>query len=404
MDMNHTRKNILTPLRTKAFKTGLNWFIISFLFFIGSLSIAQKNSYLIHTFKKHSEPINSVDIHPEKKLLVTGSKDRKIIVWDIQTKKELLIIDDNNAEIQSVAFSPDGKYLLGSVRNIIKVWTVGGEYINSMKGHATAVWSIDFNTTGDKMVTGSFDRSFRLWNFSDLTEIFEYKGHSKSVLSIAFHPNGKIIASASLDETIRLWSIEQNQMIATLKGHSGNIYSIDFSPSGKYLLSASLDNTIKLWDVDNEELVKTFEGHSGAVFDVKFTQEEEHFLSGSLDKTIKLWEISTGNCIYTYTGHEGNISSLAFLPDGKSFVSGSYDQTAKLWRFSPEVFVDYYFRKDIESEMKGNSLFDDKSKGESRQDYSARMEEAKILKDKLYQKYYQLYLERLKNNSLNNKE
>ncbi len=382
----------------------LSWLVPLFLLGVGTSLEAQENNFLIYTFKKHSDFINSIDIHPEKELLVTGSKDQKVILWDLREKKDLLTLDDNTGEIQCVAFSPDGKYLVGSDRNIIRVWTVEGEYINSLSGHATAVWSIDFNPAGDRIVTGSFDRTFRLWDFINLKELSEFEGHSKSVLAVAFHPVRNVIASGSLDETIRLWDMTSHRIIHTFKGHSGNIYSLDFSPDGKYLISASRDHTIKLWDVDEKELIRTFEGHTAAVFSVAFSPAGNHLLSGSVDQTIKLWERSTGNCIHTFTGHEGAVCCVAFCPDGESFISGSYDQTAKWWRLAPELFVNYYFKEEIEAEMEENPVFQEKSRSESRQEYTERMEEAKKQRDQLYQKFYRKYLEQLKNNSLNNKE
>lgn len=375
-----------------------------FLLFSGTILQAQDNDFLIHTFKKHSDIINSVDIHSVKDWLVTGSKDEQIILWDLHEMKELYTLDDNNAEIQCVAFSPDGKYLVGSDRNIIKAWTVEGEYINSLSGHATAVWSIDFDPAGEHIVTGSFDRTFRLWDFINLTELFNFEGHSKSVLSVAFHPAEDVIASGSFDETIRFWDMTSHRLIHTLRGHSGNIYSLDFSPEGKYLISASRDNTIKLWNVDEKELVRTLEGHTAAVFYAAFSPTGDHILSGSVDQTVKLWETSTGNCIHTFTGHEGAVSCVKFLPDGKSFVSGSYDGTAKLWQIAPEIFVTYYFKEEIEAEMKANPVFEEKSGSESRKEYSNRMEEAKKEREQLVQKYYRKYLEQLKNNRLDENE
>ena len=375
------------------------WVILFILFATGSYLKAQEKNYLIHTFNKHSDYINSIDIHPEKEVLVTGAKDQKIILWDMKEKNDFLTIDDNSGEIQCVSFSPDGKYLLGSDRNIIRVWTVEGEYINSLNGHATAIWSIDFNPAGDRIITGSFDRTFRLWDFINLTELSKFEGHSKSVLSVAFHPSKDLIASGSLDETIRLWDGTSHRVIHTFKGHSGNIYSLDFSPDGKYLISASRDHTIKLWDTGEKKLVRTFEGHTAAVFYAVFSPTGDHLLSGSVDQTVKLWETYTGNCIHTFTGHEAAVSCVKFSPDGKSFISGSYDKTAKLWQISPRIFVDYYFKDELESEMEGDPLFAEKSRSESRQEYTARLEEAERAKERMYEKYYLKYLEQLKNNA-----
>ncbi|MFN9732987.1 MAG: NACHT and WD repeat domain-containing protein, partial [Microcystis sp.] len=87
------------------------------------------------------------------------------------------------------------------------------------------------------------------------------EGHDNYVQSVNFSPDGKTLVSGSADKTIKLWNVETGQEIRTLKGHDDSVYSVNFSPDGKTLVSGSEDNTIKLWNVETGQEIRTLKGH-----------------------------------------------------------------------------------------------------------------------------------------------
>jgi WD40 repeat protein len=157
------------------------------------------------------------------------------------------------------------------------------------------------------------------------------EGHDSVVTSVNFSPDGKTLVSGSGDKTIKLWNVETGQEIRTLKGHDSVVSSVNFSPDGKTLVSGSWDNTIKLWNVETGKEIRTFKGHDELVTSVNFSPDGKTLVSGSWDKTIKLWNVETGQEIRTLKGHDNSVISVNFSPDGKTLVSGSDDNTIKLW-------------------------------------------------------------------------
>jgi WD40 repeat protein len=69
------------------------------------------------------------------------------------------------------------------------------------------------------------------------------------VNSVAFTPDGQILVSGSDDKTIKLWNPETGKTIVTLSGHSKGVSSVVFSPDGHSLASGSFDKTIKIWQL-----------------------------------------------------------------------------------------------------------------------------------------------------------
>ncbi|MBE9072188.1 WD40 repeat domain-containing protein [Microcystis sp. LEGE 08355] len=206
---------------------------------------------------------------------------------------------------------------------------------NRLEGHDSPVQSVNFSPDGKTLVSGSEDKTIKLWNGSTGQEIRTLKGHDKWVNSVNFSPDGKTLVSGSEDKTIKLWNVETGQEIRTLKGHN-YVNSVNFSPDGKTLVSGSDDNTIKLWNESTGQEIRTLKGHDNWVTSVSFSPDGKTLVSGSYDNTIKLWDGSTGQEIRTLHGHDSFVRSVNFSPDGKTLVSGSADKTIKLWNLGTD--------------------------------------------------------------------
>ncbi|MCA2914749.1 hypothetical protein, partial [Microcystis sp. M022S1] len=202
---------------------------------------------------------------------------------------------------------------------------------NRLEGHDNSVLSVNFSPDGKTLVSGSDDKTIKLWNVETGKEIRTLYGHDNSVTSVNFSPDGKTLVSGSDDNTIKLWNVETGQEIRTLYGHDSYVSSVNFSPDGKTLVSGSYDKTIKLWDVETGQEIRTLYGHDNFVYSVNFSPDGKTLVSGSNDKTIKLWNVETGQEIRTFKGHDSYVYSVNLSPDGKTLVSGSNDKTIKLW-------------------------------------------------------------------------
>ncbi|WP_375328825.1 NACHT and WD repeat domain-containing protein [Microcystis sp. BLCC-F210] len=250
----------------------------------------------------------------------------------LNRKSERNRLEGHDNFVQSVNFSPDGKTLVsGSVDKTIKLWNVEtGQEIRTLKGHDNFVTSVNFSPDGKTLVSGSVDKTIKLWNVETGKEIRTLKGHDGYVSSVNFSPDGKTLVSGSVDKTIKLWNVETGKEIRTLKGHDGYVSSVNFSPDGKTLVSGSWQ-TIKLWNVETGEEIRTLRGHDSGFNSVNFSPDGKTLVSGSNDSTIKLWNVETGKEIRTLKGHDSYVNSVNFSPDGKTLVSGSIDTTIKLW-------------------------------------------------------------------------
>ena len=110
------------------------------------------------------------------------------------------------------------------------------------------------------------------------------KGHTGSVISVAFSSDGKRILTGSLDKTARVWDTETGQEKAVLKGHTGGVRSVAFSPDGKHILTGSDDKTARIWNTETGQEKAALKGHTVGL-ERGLRPRRQSVLTGSDDKT-----------------------------------------------------------------------------------------------------------------------
>ena len=208
-------------------------------------------------------------------------------------------------------------------------------------GHATWVNAVAFSPDGKLVLTGSRDRTARLWDVQTGRELRVFTGHAAAILSVAFSPDGKQVLTASgpiraaagvkYDSTARLWDAQTGKELRVFTGHSHAVHSVAMSPDGKHVLTGSADKTARLWDALTGKEIRVFTGHDNGIPSAAFSPDGKQFVSGSWDQTARLWDVQTGKEIRSFTGHAKAVTSVAFAPDGKQVLTAGDDRTARLW-------------------------------------------------------------------------
>ena len=271
-------------------------------------------------------------------------------------------LSGHTAKVFGVDISPNGQLIVtGSEDRTVKLWKSTGILLNTLTKHQATVWDVAFSPDGQLIASASRDRTIKLWE-PDGKLLNTLKGHQDEVVGIAFSPNSQLIASASRDKTVKLWD-RNGEVIDTLRDHQSSVWKAVFSPDGQMIATASEDKTVKLWKLDDRgqfQLYQTLRGHTNEIRDVAFSPDGQLIASVSHDRTAKLWQADSGKLLDTLEGHSSSVLGVVFSPDNQKVITASWDGTVKIWSLGGALLktMDLETKRiwDIDINPDGNSI------------------------------------------------
>ncbi|TAJ12102.1 WD40 repeat domain-containing protein [Marinilabiliaceae bacterium JC017] len=376
-------------------------FALILLFFANTL-LAQKSEYLKEEVVNCHYRTNSIDVNKDNTKLLIGGENKMVMVYDLVKKKNVFEMEAHYQPVVEVQFSNkhDGFYTVGD--KSFKLWINGEEKAEKLfTGSHTSITDWAMTPAEDYFVGGSHEKKFRYWNASTLTTPQSITtSQTKSVISVAISDNHKLIACGSLDKTIELYKTDSLTQTRRIIAHAGPISCLEFVNHDKNLISASHDGYAKLWNVNTGKNIKVYSGHTKPVSAIDISPNGKYLLTASYDNSINLYMISTGDLIYHYVHHETPVLDVKWNNKGDEFYSCDKEGQIARWSVPKSLFVDFYFGADMNNDIHNNELFQPKSKGESRDAYKERQVKAEAYEQKLFDTYYQKYLELLKTQTI----
>jgi len=315
--------------------------------------------------KGHTKAIYCVSFMSNSDRIVSGSDDKKLRIWEHTKSKwrctAVLKGHDQGIYCLSLDGNNDKILLSGSADKTIKIWdTQKGKNIRTIRDtHEWGVFGMQFNSRKGQLVTCSLDGTLKLWDVEKGSLITELAGHTKGIYCCQWSNN--MVASGSVDETIKVWDVRDGSCVRLLEGHSDEVTSLcldNLSPSSSSsflplranhidpddsIISGSGDMTVKFWDVGTGRCYNSLSSnlynnsHSHWIWSVD--SYGEYVFSASQDTTVKCWDRKTGCCLKTLKGHKSTIFCLQ-VKDGR-LVSGGKGKSLRVWYLEDCVHKGY---------------------------------------------------------------
>jgi F-box-like/WD domain, G-beta repeat len=258
-------------------------------------------------------------VYFDHQYLATGSRDHSIRLWEKKQSFNFLAqLKDHNGSVLCLQLDSKRNLLVsGSSDSTIKVWDLEGrKIIQTLEGHTESVLGLHFEDS--YIVSCSRDSTARIWRLQERIGSFSgpdtvgrgssaesaptfvlshvLRGHRAAVNSVHFKDN--IIATASGDRTVRLWNLTSGTTIRTISAHPRGIACVNIS--GDLVVTGSSDHVIKVFDLLSGEEVRTLRGHSGLVRTIH--TDNTKIISGSYDQSIRIWDLQTGDMLKEISG------------------------------------------------------------------------------------------------------
>ena len=195
------------------------------------------------------------------------------------------------------------------------------------KGHSEVVKAAQYSPDGQFIITGSRDKSAKLWDVASGHELRTFLGHQHTVNQVTFIKDGKYLATSSADNSAKIWEVLTGKELFSVKGDN-YMTDVVFSPDGKLLITAGYENVVVIWDWQNNLAIDSLKAASekglGYGLDLAYSADGKWLAVGQDNQRVKVYETVNWSEVYDFpieSGYCGGCIGLpAFSPDSKKLA------------------------------------------------------------------------------------
>lgn len=245
-----------------------------------------------------------------------------IFIWDVDTIRntlpfgitiqeaadELTVLEPHDSEITVLKYAPDGNLLVsGTVDGTVRLWNANaGTELALFQGHADAITDLQFNANGSRLVSAGVDRRAIVWDMATGQQVWVFDRHDQGVWGASFSPDGGVLATATgsgqfpayESGQLTLWDLETGELINRVSYEPFiDFTALAFSPDGTYLAAAvvestnDIENTLRLYDATTLEEFANQRGHGRWIYRVVFAADGGRIATASSDGTARIWTV-----------------------------------------------------------------------------------------------------------------
>ncbi|CAH3043238.1 unnamed protein product [Porites lobata] len=302
------------------------------------------------TLKGHNGWVTQIATNPQDPdRILSGSRDKTLIVWKL-TRDETNYgvaersLTGHNHFISDVVMSSDGQFALsGSWDKTLRLWDLNaGTTTRRFIGHTKDVLSVAFSADNRQIVSGSRDKTIKLWNTLGVCKYtIQDEGHTEWVSCVRFSPNSSnpIIVSAGWDRIVKVWNLTNCRLKTNHMGHSGYLNCVTVSPDGSLCASGGKDGQAMLWDLNEGKHLYTLEG--GDIINSMCFSPNRYWLCAAVGPSIKIWDLEVKSVVDELKPDVINMGgkapaadciSLAWSADGQTLFAGYTDNVIRVWQ------------------------------------------------------------------------
>lgn len=290
---------------------------------------------------------------PDGKTLAVASNSGTITLWDVNSGKLVPVSPDPLTEVKQLAFSADGRTVIGSAERVIAWDAATGRAVRRFPASSDVPLLNALAPDGSLLAMAGEEHELPVVYLLDArtgkrVHTLQAKG-DEPMASLRFTPDSRQLVSGGWDQKARVWDVATGRPIYELQGHNGLVDLLAISGDGRWLATASSrsgDRDVRLWDLANGREVRRFQVRHGWASALAFSHNGRYLAGGESDPgaetvDVQVWETATGKERLELAGHKEFISGVAWSPDDRMLATasrarerGTGDQGVMLWEFA----------------------------------------------------------------------
>jgi WD40 repeat protein/serine/threonine protein kinase/DNA-binding SARP family transcriptional activator len=292
---------------------------------------------VVRQLSGHGDAVTALAAGADRKLALSGSDDRSLIMWDLATGQPRYQLQGHTGPVTGVAVTPDARVALSLSSNgeLIRWDLHDAMDVRHFVGHKDMVYDVALLPGGAQLVSASgspspavpsADTSLRLWEIASGREIAHQAVDAPVIFQVAASPDGKLILANNL-----LFDAATLAPRGQLEGHAEGewITALAISPDSSRALTASTDGTLILWDLGSRRLLCRIDpGIPGGLWSAAFSADGQAALTESAEGFVGLWDLSDCSHVRDYGADMApalDMNDAIFHPDGQSVFGAAGD-------------------------------------------------------------------------------
>jgi len=198
----------------------------------------------------HKSWVSVLAFSPDSRMLYSASNDKNIIYWDLVNQTHGIFLSLPNTIVRCLAVSPTEPYIYGGTDDgrVIR-WNIDTKDETILfRSDKNTIWGISINASGTRIAFGDKNGSLRILDVKTNTVTRTIMAHAARIVDVKFSPDGRQIATASFDKTFKIWDASNlTHRPISVARHNEWVINVTFSPDSKFLISGDEKGMIYYW-------------------------------------------------------------------------------------------------------------------------------------------------------------
>lgn len=260
----------------------------------------QSESYILKQ-QGHFDSMNSLVYSPDGQRIITTADDGKIKVWDIESGFCIVTFTEHTSGVTACEFAKKGNVLFtSSLDGSIRAWDlIRYRNFRTFTAPTRLSWScMAVDPSGEVVTAGSLDSfDIHIWSVQTGQLLDQLAGHEGPVSSLAFVPNGNLLVSGSWDRTARIWSVFDRTQTSEPLQLQADVLDVAVRPDSTQLAVSTLDGQLTFWSLSDAEQVAGLDGRRDASGGRKIGDRRTAANVSGTKNYNSIWYSTDGNCL-----------------------------------------------------------------------------------------------------------